>query len=139
MACLPIEHVEPVSNPPRIGAGRRKITSCAMWDLNPQPPDIVPAALAIRLRLPVFRFFKTCIMCNVAIRLSVHLHVQACRQSYHFCFLITQRYSRPIISSKHKTFVQHLYNFGPTSSILAQHFCTNVIKMFSVCWDGPIT
>ena len=35
--------------------------------------------------------------------------------------------------SKHKTFVYHLYNVGPTSSTLVQH-CTNVIQMFRVCW-----
>ena len=38
------------------------------------------------------------------------------------------------IPSKHKTFVQHLYNVGPTSSTLVQH-CINVAQMFCVCWD----
>ena len=36
--------------------------------------------------------------------------------------------------SKHKTFVQHLYNVGPTSSTLVQH-CAIVIQMFCVYWD----
>ena len=40
-------------------------------------------------------------------------------------------------SSKRKTFVQHLYNVGPTSSTLVQH-CINVIQMFCVCW-GMLT
>ena len=31
--------------------------------------------------------------------------------------------------SKHKTFVLHLYNVGPTSSTLNQ-LCTNVVQMF---------
>ena len=31
--------------------------------------------------------------------------------------------------STHKTFVQHLYNVGPTSSTLVQH-CTNAIQIF---------
>ena len=35
--------------------------------------------------------------------------------------------------SKHKTFVWHLYNIGPTSKTLDRH-CTNVIQMFCVCW-----
>ena len=37
------------------------------------------------------------------------------------------------LPSKHKTFVYHLYNVGPTSSTLVQH-CINVIQMFCVCW-----
>ena len=37
------------------------------------------------------------------------------------------------LPSKHKTFVQHLRNVGPTSSTLARH-CTNVIQIFCVCW-----
>ena len=37
--------------------------------------------------------------------------------------------------SKHKTFVYHLYNVGPTSSTLVQH-CINVIQICCVCWDG---
>ena len=32
-------------------------------------------------------------------------------------------------SSKHKAFVEHLYNVGTTYSTLVQH-CTNVIHMF---------
>ena len=36
--------------------------------------------------------------------------------------------------SKHKTFVSHLYNVGPTSSTLVHH-CTDVIKMFCVCCE----
>ena len=39
--------------------------------------------------------------------------------------------------SKHKTFVWHLYNVGPTSSTLVQH-CTNVIQMFCVCWPAHL-
>ena len=34
---------------------------------------------------------------------------------------------------KHKTFVKHLYNVGPTSKTLGLH-CINVIQMFRVCW-----
>ena len=37
--------------------------------------------------------------------------------------------------SKHKAFLSHLYNVGPTSSTLVQH-CINVIKMFCVYWEG---
>ena len=37
---------------------------------------------------------------------------------------------------KHKTFVQYLYNVGPTSKTLARR-CTNVVQMFCVCWDSP--
>ena len=33
--------------------------------------------------------------------------------------------------SKHKTFVHHFYNVGPTSSTLVQH-CINVIQMFYI-------
>ena len=36
--------------------------------------------------------------------------------------------------SKHKTFVLHLYNVGPTSKTLCRR-CTNVMQMFCVCWD----
>ena len=36
--------------------------------------------------------------------------------------------------SKHKTFVSHLYNVGPTSAKLI-HYCINGIQMFCVCWD----
>ena len=36
--------------------------------------------------------------------------------------------------SKHKTFVKHLYNVGPTSKTLGRR-CINVIQMFCVCWD----
>ena len=39
------------------------------------------------------------------------------------------------VPSKHKTFVHHLTNVGPTSSTVDQH-CTNVIQMFCVCWGG---
>ena len=39
--------------------------------------------------------------------------------------------------SKHKTFVKHLYNVGPTSKMLGRR-CTNVIQMFCVCWGAPI-
>ena len=35
--------------------------------------------------------------------------------------------------SKHKTFVQHIYNVGPTSSTLVQH-SINIIQMFCACW-----
>ena len=38
-------------------------------------------------------------------------------------------------SSKHKSFVQHLYNVVPTSSTLTQH-CTNIVQMFCVYWGG---
>ena len=34
---------------------------------------------------------------------------------------------------KHKTFVSHLYNVGPTFKTLGRR-CTNVIQMFCVCW-----
>ena len=37
------------------------------------------------------------------------------------------------IPRKHKTFVYHLYNVGPTTSTLVQH-CINGIQMFCVCW-----
>ena len=37
------------------------------------------------------------------------------------------------IPNKHKTFVYHLYNIGPTSSTLVQR-CINAIQMFCVCW-----
>ena len=36
--------------------------------------------------------------------------------------------------SKHKTFVQYLYNAGQTSSTLVQR-CINIIQMFRVCWE----
>ena len=36
--------------------------------------------------------------------------------------------------SKHKRFVWQLYNVGPTSKTLGQHY-TNVIRMFCVYWD----
>ena len=36
--------------------------------------------------------------------------------------------------SKHKTFVWHLYNAGPTSKTLGRR-CINVIQMFCVFWD----
>ena len=39
--------------------------------------------------------------------------------------------SRDTVPSKHKTFVQHLYNVGPTSSTLDQQ-CINVIQFFCV-------
>ena len=35
------------------------------------------------------------------------------------------------LTSKHKTFVKHLYNAGPTSKTLGRR-CINVIQMFSV-------
>ena len=34
------------------------------------------------------------------------------------------------LSSKHKAFVSHLYNVGPTSYLLTQH-CINDIQMFT--------
>ena len=34
---------------------------------------------------------------------------------------------------KHKTFVQHLYNVGPSSKTLDRR-CINVVQMFCVCW-----
>ena len=40
----------------------------------------------------------------------------------------------PYYPSKHKTFVLHLCNVGPTSKTLGRR-CTNVIQMFCVCWD----
>ena len=44
---------------------------------------------------------------------------------------------KPAQDSKHKTFVQHLYNVGPSSSTLVQH-CTNVVQMLCVNWeDNP--
>ena len=36
----------------------------------------------------------------------------------------------------HKTFLKHLYNVCPTSKTLGWR-CTNVIKMFCVCWPYP--
>ena len=36
--------------------------------------------------------------------------------------------------SKHKTFVYHLYNVGPTSKTLGRR-CTNVIQLFCAYWD----
>ena len=42
------------------------------------------------------------------------------------------------LPSKHKTFVQHLYNVGPTSSTLVHH-CTNITQMFCVCWVSRST
>ena len=36
-------------------------------------------------------------------------------------------------TSKHKTFVWHLYNVGSTAKTLGRRF-TNVIQMFCVCW-----
>ena len=48
-------------------------------------------------------------------------------------FLKTERICGPTYKSNHpsknKTFVQHLYNVGPTSSTLVQH-CINVIQIF---------
>ena len=40
-----------------------------------------------------------------------------------------------MITSKHKTFVKHSCNVGPTSSMLVHH-CTNIIQMFCVYWVG---
>ena len=37
--------------------------------------------------------------------------------------------------SKHTTVVLHLYNVGPTSETLGRR-CTNVIQIFSICWDS---
>ena len=37
------------------------------------------------------------------------------------------------LPSKHKTFVSHLYNVGPTSKTLGRR-CTNGIQMFCVYW-----
>ena len=37
------------------------------------------------------------------------------------------------LPSKHKPFVQHLYNVGPTSSTLVQH-CINVIQMLALSY-----
>ena len=59
-----------------------------------------------------------------------------------FCFFETWRpewgsnprsptFQAANLPSKHKTFVQHLYNVYPTSSTLVQH-CTNIIQMFCV-------
>ena len=38
-----------------------------------------------------------------------------------------------LLTSKHKTFVEHFYNVGPTSKTLGRR-CTLVIQMFCVCW-----
>ena len=38
-----------------------------------------------------------------------------------------------MLPSKHKTFLTHLYNVGPTSATLVQH-CINVIQMCCVYW-----
>ena len=55
---------------------------------------------------------------------SLYVHKGGLKlDSFHFIFI-------PI---KHKTFVYHLYNVGPTSSTLVRH-CTNVIQMLCVCW-----
>ena len=60
---------------------------------------------------------------------------------YYTCFSIIgqrlanhcSRFWSLLDPSKHKTFVQHLYNVGPTSSTLVQR-CINVIQMFCVCF-----
>ena len=39
------------------------------------------------------------------------------------------------LTSKHKTFVWHLYNVGPTSKTLVQH-CINGIQMFCAYWGS---
>ena len=46
-------------------------------------------------------------------------------------------YRIPLFPSKHKTFVKHLYNVGPTSSTSVQH-CTNVIQMFCIYWVSHV-
>ena len=46
--------------------------------------------------------------------------------------VICESFSRDL-RSKHKTFVWHLYNAGPTSKTLGRR-CTNVIQMFCVGW-----
>ena len=48
--------------------------------------------------------------------------------------LICGKFRQPLLDPcKHKTFVQHLYNDGPTSSTLVQH-CINVIQMSCFYW-----
>ena len=47
----------------------------------------------------------------------------------------TAKYSFQCQPSKHKTFVEHLYNVGATSQTLGRR-CTNVVQMFCVCWEG---
>ena len=42
-------------------------------------------------------------------------------------------YGRRTGDCKHKSFVWHLYNVGPTSLTLVRH-CTNVIQMFCAYW-----
>ena len=51
-----------------------------------------------------------------------------------YCILASQ-ISIPlyILPNKHKAFVQHLYNVGPTSPPLVQH-CINAMQLFCVHW-----
>ena len=41
------------------------------------------------------------------------------------------------VPSKHKTFLSHLCNVGPTSKTLGRR-CTNVIQMFCLYWECPL-
>ena len=43
----------------------------------------------------------------------------------------------PVVPSRSKTFVYHLYNVGPASKTLGRR-CTNVMQMFCVCWVMPL-
>ena len=61
---------------------------------------------------------------QLATKSLIHSHIK-----YPHC-LVT------CVPRKHKTFVSHLYNVGPTSETLGRH-CTNVIQMFCVCWVKP--
>ena len=47
---------------------------------------------------------------------------------------LSLKYIYIIYPSKHKTFLYHLYNVGPTSSTLVRH-CINVIQKFCASWD----
>ena len=42
------------------------------------------------------------------------------------------------LSCKHKTFVKHLYNVGPTSKTLGRRRA-NFIQMFRICWEVTYT
>ena len=67
-------------------------------------------------------------MSNVQKRVSVCMFLHSIRKR-----LKSYTQILDIITQQHKTFLQHLYNVGPTSSTLVQH-CTNAIKMFCVYW-----
>ena len=67
----------------------------------------------------------------------VHKFVRAVRKGYSHHTLDTGSGKDQFLPGKHKTFLKHLYNAGPTSKTLGRR-CTNVIKMFCVCWVGTL-